>query len=246
MPLKLNTLSGFGSVLPVASGPTDPDFASVVLLAPFDGTDGDTASSDLSNSNHTLIFNGSAELDDAQTKFGSTSLLCRKVADGDAVSISDHADWEFGSGEFTVECHVRFDGDPGTESMALVTHLGFAPFRSWSLQYFLDRIWIFYSTDGTNIFQPLALWNPLGDVWYHIAMDRTVNQVKTYIDGVVFVDEDIGTDSFFDASVPLWIGSNDENDQDTVKGWIANVRITKGVARYSGAFTPPTEAFPTS
>ena len=57
MPLRYDSfLQGGGG--DAGEGGSDPDFSSVVLLAPFDGTDGKTSSSDLSNSGHSLVFAG--------------------------------------------------------------------------------------------------------------------------------------------------------------------------------------------
>jgi hypothetical protein len=51
--------------------------------------------------------------------------------------------------------------------------------------------------------------------------------------------------TFFDSTRTLSIG-NDGNLTRGFIGQIDEVRITKGVARYAGAFTPPTAAFPNS
>jgi len=48
--------------------------------------------------------------------------------------------------------------------------------------------------------------------------------------------------TFFDSSRPLTIG-NDGNLNRGFIGQLDDVRITKGVARYAGAFTPPTGPF---
>jgi len=51
-----------------------------------------------------------------------------------------------------------------------------------------------------------------------------------------------------DIALPLYIGGEDSNvyvvNGTYLNGWIDEMRITKGVARYGGDFTPPTAAFP--
>ena len=89
-------------------------------------------------------------------------------------------------------------------------------------------------------------WNPAGDTWYHIATDRSGSSLRGYVDGVVIYTSDISTDVFHDSTALAFIGGEAETAANTLVGWIDNVRITKGVARYAGAFTPPSVAYPTS
>ena len=103
----------------------DPYFDSVVLLAPFSGEDTDTTASDLSNSGHTLTFAGNAALDGDIRKFGFTS--AQFDGTGDGITAADSTDFDLGSGQFTVEAHVRFNGDPGIQQwLLLVTILRLA------------------------------------------------------------------------------------------------------------------------
>ena len=51
----------------------DVYFPQTKLLLPFDGTNGATTTSDLSNSNHTVTFNGNAQISTSLSKFGGSS-----------------------------------------------------------------------------------------------------------------------------------------------------------------------------
>ncbi len=222
----------------------DPFFSSVVLLTPFDGDDGDAFSSDLSDSAHSLTFVSDAEIQTVQSKFGGSSLRVRKTDDDDKVSIADNADWNFGSGDWTLDCHVRFDGDPGTAGNSLLSQFGSGQ-RNWMLQYFNNNLFFYYSTNGSNLITNSGAFNPAGNTWYHIATDRSGSTLRGYVDGVVKYTADISTDVFHDSTALAFIGGEAETAANTLIGWMDNVRITKGVARYAGAFNPPTEAYPT-
>src|SRR5210317_414036 len=85
----------------------DPQFNNVVLLAPFNGTDGDTTTTDLSNNAHAITLNGSAALDGSARKYGFTSLACDGAATFSAQALVDAG---MASGDFTVEFWYRPDG----------------------------------------------------------------------------------------------------------------------------------------
>jgi len=67
--------------------------SSIKLILSFDGTDGATSVTDESQSAHTVIFNGNAQLDTAQKKFGTASLLLDGT--GDYLTVPDSSDWDW-------------------------------------------------------------------------------------------------------------------------------------------------------
>src|SRR3990167_7287307 len=95
--------------------PSDP-FDKVVLLMHFEGSAGETPELLTggfidSTGRHAEGFATGAPiaLSDTQIKFGATSL-----ASGSNVylALADHADWDFSSNDFTIECFVFFDSYP--------------------------------------------------------------------------------------------------------------------------------------
>ena len=77
--------------------------------------------------------------------------------------------------------------------------------------------------------------------WYHVALVRNGNTFNGYLDGVS------GSSTTSSAS----IGANSTNGAffgaqatSNFNGYLDDIRITKGVARYTANFTPPTAAFP--
>ena len=82
------------------------------------------------------------------------------------------------------------------------------------------------------------------NAWNHIAVIREgtgSNETKIYINGTNDGTGTVSTD--FNQTEIMYIGAN-RAAGDPMKGYIDDVRITKGVARYTSAFTPPTAAFP--
>ena len=79
------------------------------------------------------------------------------------------------------------------------------------------------------------------NVWHHIAYVRDNNTVRAYLDGVLVVT---ATDSrTYAASTSATIGAADTSGTQPFLGYMQDFRVTKGVARYTANFTPPTSAF---
>lgn len=191
---------------------------------------------------HTLTAVNQAQIDTAQSKFGGASGLF----DGtDYVSTPDSADWYFGTGSWTLEGWYNWD----TDQAAFQYLIGqwnppnSGSLRSWTIvrdgvnapRFLQLRL----SANGSTITIKIsAIWSPTVGIWHHIAADWDGATYRLYVDGVV-VGSSTGAVSLFDSTGILAIASG-------FIGSVDDVRITKGVARYVGAFTPPTSQFPDS
>jgi hypothetical protein len=221
----------------------DPYFANVVLLLHCDGTNGAATLTDNSSAHRSVTCSGNHKLTTAQFKFGTASLDCTTIGAG-AASAADSADWLFGAGQFTVECFVRptlaLSGVIG-----LVTQFGGSSNLGWFFGFNGNTLNFFYSTTGSNTPVVTGAYTPTLSQWAHVAVDRDASNVlRIYADGVVVASSTVAV-TFFDSTRTMKIG-NDENASRAFTGQIDEVRITKGVARYGGAFTPPSAPFPDS
>ncbi|MBY5849685.1 LamG domain-containing protein [Rhizobium ruizarguesonis] len=240
-----STFTLTGNAATLTYGVIDPNFSSVKLLLGFEGTDGATTTTDESSAPHTMTFNGNAQIDTAQKKFGASSLLVDGT--GDFLTSVDSADWDFGSGQFTVEMFIRQNTDK--------TNIGFV--GQWSATTG-SQAWFLFLDSGTLRFRFVnsggttrdtgAAWNPTTGVWYHLAADRdATGKVRTYVDGVMHASA-TWNETIRNTAVDLSIGRVTGFATYDLDGWIDELRITKGVARYAsdGGFTVPTAAFPRS
>lgn len=79
--------------------------------------------------------------------------------------------------------------------------------------------------------------------WYYFAVVRTGTTVYLFINGTL---EATGTDSTnYNQTNNLFIGC-DRSNLNGFNGYLDNIRITTGVARYTATYSPPTTVFPTS
>jgi hypothetical protein len=93
-----------------------------------------------------------------------------------------------------------------------------------------------------------SAWSGLATgTWYHIAFERVATTCKIFIDGVSQTLTElnaIGTSDVGDLSGNLVIGRNaNAGWGQYVNGWIDEFRVSKGIARWTANFTPPTAEY---
>jgi len=208
------------------------------LLLHCDGTNTSTSFPDAATGK-TVTAVGSAQVSTAQKTFGTGSALFD--GSGDYLSVADHADWDFGSGDWTVDFRVRFNTSASVG--VLVNQFdSTANQRSWIIYYSGSGNLVFLgSTAGTssNVVDSSA-WTPTNGVWYHIAVVRSGNNMYKFVDGTqIGTTDDVTGITLFNSSAILAVGSNSEGGQ-SFDGWIDELRISKGIARWTTTFTPPT------
>jgi hypothetical protein len=217
---------------------TDPDFASVVSLLHFDGADASTTFTDVIGKTWTA--NGNAQLDTAQFKYGTASLLLDGT--GDYLLGQSSADWAFGTGDFTVEAWVRFNSIAATQSF--FSQRNGAGTTGWTLQWSTTGPNLRFLTLGDSGIYAFS-WSPSTNTWYHVEVTRSGTNLRAFINGT-----QIGTtqtdSSNMASSDALEIGKVGGLGAQYVNGWIDDSRITKGVARHTANFTAPTAAHPNS
>ena len=218
----------------------DPYWNNVVALLHCDGTNGSTTFTD--QKSHTFTATGNAQISTAQSKFGGASALFDGT--GDLVSSADHADWALGAGDWTIECWVR---PASTAAQCVILHKRASSAVYGPFGIYMDAggkagflISVDGSTWGVNILTGTGIF--VAGTWAHVAFCRSGNNYYAFVNGT-----SAGTASLagalFANTAPLCIGANGDASV-SFNGNIDDVRITKGAARYTAAFTPPAAAFP--
>jgi len=179
---------------------------------------------------------GNAQIDTGTKKFGTGSIEFDGT--GDWLLLPDNPDLQLGTGNLTVEFWVYLaTGDTGS-NRGLVSK-GTAS-TGWSVSLNTTQKVVFsYASSTITSSGAITL-----DAWNHIAVVRAgtgSNQTKIYINGTNDGTGTVSTD--FNQTNVMYIGAN-RAAGDPMKGFIDELRITKGVARYTANFTPPTRPFP--
>ena len=221
--------------------------ALISLLLHFDGSDGATTTTDDGPDERTVTLAGNAQLDTAQKKFGTASLLLD--GNGDLASAADDGDFDFGSGDFTIEGFFRISS-LGNNTFFSHWENGDATGQSFYLVHFNGSNTLRFAYRlTTGLVEANYTWEPSAGTFYHIAIARNGADLKVYIDGTAVIEESISTTSFVASEDPFRIGAfNDATTASPTLEWlfaghVDEVRVTKGEARYTSNFTPTTSAF---
>ena len=227
----------------------DPD---QVALLHFDGADASTTITNSAPSANAFVVVGNAQLDTAQSKFGTASLLLDGTGDyitGPGITSAD-SDFVFGTGNFTIEMFVRlnqlpsvaaenkflYDGTPSGVGSTVFPLLYIA--TDDTLRYFVNADQITGTTALTT------------GQWYHVLLARSGTSTKLFLDGVqegsTFSDSTNYPANAGGANRPA-IGANGSSaGANSLNGWIDEVRVLKGTAAQTGNFSPPTSAYSTA
>jgi len=155
---------------------------------------------------------------------------------GDYLSISDASDFSFGTGDFTWECWINLTAyhatvsalfhlknDTALATSVLVLEIG----SSGQLQLSTGAALV--TTGSAN---DITLYN-----MHHVAVSRSGTSLKIWLDGKEHAS--VTNSASYSGSV-MQIGAWRYGGYDySITGEMSDVRIVKGTAVYTSAFTPP-------
>jgi YD repeat-containing protein len=216
------------------TGNGDPSFASVGLLLHADGSNGSTTFVDSSLDARTPTSVGTVSLSTSVKKWGSSSFAFTGA--GAQVQYASNSAWNFGSGPFTVEFWWYLT-DLAGDQVALTNYGGAS--TGWVISQNGGRIEANLSGDVADISATGAL---TANTWHHIKLAGQAGSIKLYVNEVQVGSTYTGAVAM-DTSAPMTMGGLliSGTWYIRVKGYIDDVRITKGVARPPAGV--PSQAF---
>lgn len=221
--------------------PVDPIFNNVSLLLHGNGTNGSTTITDSSPSPKTVTAFGNAQISTAQSKFGGASIAFDGT--GDWLQVPDSNDFTFGSENFTIEAWI-YNNTTGQfrhivgQGNSLGTVAAFYFFKSNT-----NKLSGLIGSSGGSTVVTSSADLPL-NAWTHVAFVRNGGTLTLYINGAADGATSVTGIVLNDLSNQVRVGAAGEFTSDTWNGYIDDLRITKGIARYTANFTPPTAPFP--
>jgi hypothetical protein len=212
----------------------DPHWSNVSLLLHGDGANGSTTIIDSSPSPKTVTAVGDAQISTTQSKFGGASLLFDGA--GDYLTVPNNSSYAFGTADFTVEAWVYFGNLQGFHTVVSTRDQNNTS-TGWTVGVNSSEQLYFY-TNSTNILGSALDQN----TWHHIVAARAGSNLQMFVNGMQVGSTFADTKNYTNET--LVIGSIVGGSGQWFNGYIDDLRITKGIARYTANFTPPTAPFP--
>ena len=177
----------------------------------------------------------------ALTSASSPSLYAVSLSGGSYLSIPNSTVFDFGSGNFTFESWIH-PTSLSAQGIILAKTNDSSQYGQYEFRLNTNGTLVLYvSTSGTTWNITLTTATALSiNTWYHIALTRNTGGVFTiWINGTsaATVTNNL---TIWTSTWPVTIGNYRSGTSTPFTGYLSNYRIVKGIAVYTGAFTPPT------
>jgi len=234
--------AAFPDAGPAPSATSDASWASVQLLCKFEGADNSTVFTDLSSSPKVMTANSGAKITTTRANFGGSSGVFNGTSDYVSVPNTGLSPL-LSTDDFTAECFVYLTANPaGTVRIAGICDS--SGNEVWSLTVSAGGL-VSFSVYDTVSHPTSSAAIPLNQ-WVHVAGVKYGNNIYVYVNGTRGVTPGVMTGAPLAPNSPLGIGRMGSYAGQYFGGNIDDFRITKGVARYTGAtLTVPSVSFPT-
>ena len=182
----------------------------------------------------TLSRFGDSQLDTAQKKFGTASILLDGTEDN--VKVPDDEDFGFGTANWCLEAFIRPASVTGTQR---IFDLRDGSATDTAPTMYLNGTALHYAVGNTSQINGGTLAT---NTWYHVAVARSGGTTKLFLDGT-----ELGTytdSNDYGSTTPVVIGSDYQaSPTEAFNGHVDEVRISKGAARFTAGFTPTTSEY---
>jgi hypothetical protein len=213
--------------------PADPYYSSTSLLLHMDGTSGSTSFTDSGPNALTVTAVGNAQISTTQSKYGGSAGYFDGT--GDYLTIANYGSlFTFGTGDFTVEAWVYVTSS-GTSFSFLLTE-GF----STDFAFYVDNTRLGMWDGASSSYYSSADSVPLNQ-WVHVAFSRSGGFIRGFVNGVLTGSVSNSRNMTNSQAVRVVASSTYPNSSTC---YVDELRVTKGVARFTSNFTPPTKAYP--
>lgn len=216
----------------------DPHFASVKLLLRFIGPNGGLVLTDNSPTPATVTANNGAALSTARAVSGGVASSLFLDGTNDHVTTNRACT---ASGQFTVEAWVRPHGSSPTQPFCMSSQHAVSTNAYFIVTVDPAGVAGVYLRNAANG-GAFSLASSAGAVavndtgWYHIAATRNAaNLVTLWVNGVSVAT---GTSATDPTGIGTWNIGSQFGAAQFAKSYVGGVRVTEGVCRYTGTFTP--------
>jgi hypothetical protein len=173
---------------------------------------------------------GNAQISTSVKKYGTGSMYFDGT--GDSVKLTSNLSVIFGTGDFTIEGWIYLNTVAPIYQGFLDTRVNGGS-TGCPVVIMSGANICYYTNVGFQITgSALSI-----STWYHIAVTRSATSTKLFVNGTQSGSTYTDSNNYTSSTNPV-VGAL--FDGYSLNGYIDDLRITKGVARYTGNFTPPT------
>ena len=218
----------------------NPHWASVVALWHFNGANASTVFTDSSPRNTPLLRAGNSQISTAESKFGGSSLFLDGT--GDYLYSSNTALPALGAGAITIEFFAF-------QRVQKTSDIGLLDFRQSSADsepiiLLVNGVLHFYSNGWNSRFN-LGTFGV--NTWRHVALTRdNTGRWHFFLDGVRASGTYTHTINYDRRIITIgtFVDQKTTAAANKFNGYIDDLRLTYGVARYTANFVPPSKQLP--
>jgi hypothetical protein len=178
---------------------------------------------------------GNAQISTSVKKYGTGSLYFD--GSGDYLDSTGGTVNALGSGDWTIEFWVYFNALTGTN---IIDYRSASVLSNTLCVNYSSGMQLFVNNSTTAI-QGSSLST---STWYHIAVCKSGSSTKMFVNGTQAGSTYTDTNNYVAGANRPRMGSGGDSAGNYLNGYIDDLRITKGFARYTSNFTAPTTAFP--
>lgn len=207
---------------------------------------------DLSSYGHTASSAGGASIQSSVKQHGAGSLLLNGT--DQYVTIPNHASFQFGSGDFTIEAWVYQTATAGSDAAdrhPIVSRMDGSTNRSFHVGIVessgQQKLQFSYTTDGESGTSGQYTFDcdVTINAWHNVAIVREGSNLYGFLNGTSLSSSTAGagaisSKTIFVGTSPLTIGHRGLSDQ-YFQGYIDDVRVTKGLAVYTTSYSVRTD-----
>jgi hypothetical protein len=220
-----------------ASG--DPSYSSVKLLLHCDGANDSTTFTDNSGTPKAPTVVGNSKISTAQSLFGGASGLFD--GSGDYLDYASSTDFDLFAGDFTIEFAAYFSSSVANQT---ILQVGTSAVERANISIVSNLLILYTQTNAGGGNTRISAAAPSNNAWHQIALIKSGSTLTLTSDGV-----SVGTSTTTvwpsgSMKLDVGVGNGIDGGSTYYAGYIDELRITKGVARYTAPYTPATSAFP--
>jgi hypothetical protein len=217
---------------PIGAGSFDEFYEYVTFTLHANGANGSTSFPDSSLLGNAVAVNGNAQVSTTQSKFGGSSIAFD--GNGDYLVASSSSAFALQAGDWTIECWVYFNALSGYQNIIdfrTTSSSAVCPIISANGSTLLFDVG---STTCISVTSALTTGN-----WYHIAVAKSAGSTRMFLNGTQVGSTYADSNSYVNNS-SLNIGRYPVSNISFLNGYVDELRITKGYARYTSNFSVPT------